>query len=304
MARHNLVFLLGTIVKEPMIQKDKDTGEPKLAIAYLNVIRGYRDIGDRRIFAKYDTPCIMTKEPELIREIDSWKKNDVIEVKGVVATARILKSSVCSHCGTKNRKEGTLVYVNPFFAKKRQHLADEEACMHFLSENREVSNQIFVFGTLVRDPKKLLTKSGLVVTQYQIALNRKYRIRTDPPEIKSDYPWVKAYGDNAISDHERLMVGSEIFVDGCLQERGVQRKSTCASCGEEYEWRDRALEIVPYATEYVGRFRSDEEVEEEKRKRIEQVKNDVLKKKKIMDGTAESEITEDDIAAGIDTEAQ
>ena len=34
-----------------------------------------------------------------------------------------------------------------------------------------------------------------------------------------------------------------------------------AGCGEQYPWKDRAMEIVPYATEYLYNYRDDDEVE-------------------------------------------
>ena len=298
MARHNLAFLLGAVVKKPNIVKDAE-GNPRMALAFLNIVRGYRDVGDKRTLMKSDRPIIMSKEPDVIKEIDRWEEGDIVEIKGTIATTRIKKSSTCDKCGHKNSFEGVMVYVNPFFVKKRYHYDSPEECMKFLSENREVSNQVFVFGTLVRDPKKMAPKVGLIVTQYQIAMNRKFRIRTDAPDIKADYPWVKSYGENAQEDWERLYKGSEVFIDGCMQARGVMRHAICSECGEMYDWKDRAMEIVPYATEYINGYRNDEEIEENRKKRAEQAKNDILKSAK-NPFSSDNDFTEEDIAAGID----
>ena len=182
-----------------------------------------------------------------------------------------------------------------------------------------------MFGQLCRDPKKIKPKEGLIVTQYQIAMNRKYRIATDPVESKSDYPWVKCYGQNAVNDYWRLHMGSEIYIDGCIQARSVQRHAFCgqatdvygkplfddyrnpiikkdslgnpAGCGEQYDWKDRAMEIVPYATEYLSGFYSDEEIEEHKEARRQQKLASAMLNLQMPD---DNEITQDDIDAGYD----
>ena len=138
----------------------------------------------------------------------------------------------------------------------------------------------------------------MIVTQYQIAMNRKYRIRTDPPEIKTDYPWIKAYGDTAEDNWRRLHVGSEIYFDGYLQARNVQRHTKCQGCGNLIEWKDRAIEIVPYenAIEYIGEYYSDEEIEQRENERLRQAREAIF-------GKQQDEVTEEDVRAGIDPTA-
>ena len=95
----------------------------------------------------------------------------------------------------------------------------------------------------------------------QIALNRKFRVKEDPPEIKTDFPWVKSQGTGAESDAKFLMKGSSVLIDGMIQTREFMQKTVCEECGQEYEWPDQAMEIVPYCTEYLLNCRSAEEIE-------------------------------------------
>lgn len=295
MARQNLVFLLGCVAKAPRIVKKDD--EYLYAMVYVNVARGLRDVGDRRKYMKCDNPVIMTRDPACMKEIEKWSEHDAVYIKGMLACKKLRKASFCEYCHTKNSLPGTLVYVNPIFCEKVGHLETDEECLQYLASHREISNQAYIYGTLCRDPKKMVSKeTNLTITQYQVALNRKFRIRTDPPELKTDYPWVKSYGQNAIEDKKRLHVGSEVIVDGCLQARSVQRHAICGQeigddgkpmfygngepvlrqdekgnpigCGKEYTWKDRAMEIVPYDTEYVCNYYDDEEIEENERKRM------------------------------------
>ena len=263
MARHNLSFLFGFVLTAPTISTG--SGGDSYALVYVTVGRGTREVGDHRKYMKCDEVPVMTVNPKLIDEISKWKPYDIVEIKGTVVSKNIKKSSFCKNCGTKHVATGSMVFVNPIDAKFRLRLETEEKCMRYLADNREFSNQAFVFGTLCRDPKKVSPKVGLTVTQYQMALNRKYRERNDPPELRTDYPWVKSYGENALEDRKRLHIGSVVFVDGCLQARSVNRHAKCEACGAAFDWKDRAMEIVPYETEYIKNFYSDEEVEENER---------------------------------------
>ena len=286
MVRENMAFLLGTVSEEPKVQKNGD--EYGWAMVRVTVVRGFRTVGDMRNYLKCDTPLIMTKDEELIKEIEKWKRYDVVSIKGVVSSKMIKKSSYCEHCGMKNVFYGALVYINPIFAEKLWHLENEEECLEYLSSHREISNQIFLFGTLCRDPGKVKSKYDYSITQYQVAMKRKYKIRTDPPEIKADFPWIKSYGENAEEDFKRLKVGAEVYVDGCLQTRSIMRRVYCGQdtdekghpkkdengvpvfkkgpdgktigCGLQYEWKDRAMEIVPYEVEYINGYLTDEDL--------------------------------------------
>ena len=307
MAKENYVHLLGVIQRKPVVQVDGE-GNYRNGLFFLKVIRGPRQVGDNRYTAKYDEPVVMSFDPERVKEMASFEENDVIEVKGVIAVKPIMKSSTCGFCGARNSVQGTLVYVCPLDMFKVKHIESEEEMNTFLNERSEISNEILCFCTLVRDPKKITPKSGLTVTQYQVALNRKFRITTDPPEVKADYPWVKSYGDNAQSDRERLHVGSEIFVDGCLQARGVNRHTVCANCGQRYDWKDKAMEIVPFACEYVNNYYSDADIERMKQEAIEEAKRSVFKTMKNAPSEVELQkddiITDDDLEAGFDTNGQ
>ena len=77
---------------------------------------------------------------------------------------------------------------------------------------------------------------------------------------------MKSYGDIAVNDAMFLQTGSSILIDGYIQTRKFTKKCTCDSCGEVYETNDQAMEIVPYASEYLINCRDVEEIEELKKK--------------------------------------
>lgn len=138
----------------------------------------------------------------------------------------------------------------------------------------------------------------MVVTQYQIALNRNYIITDDPPELRADYPWVRSYGKDASEDKKRLRKDSIVFIDGYIQTRNVNRHSNCAGCNAKYDWADKSMEIVPYDTEYIRNYNTDEEIEKAEKERLEQIKRDIFNRDK--EKAYYDFVTNEDIEAGID----
>ena len=286
MARQNTVMLYGLVAESPLIGKNPDGTE--FAAVHVIVARGKRYVGDGSGKMKCDNPFIMTREEKMVEEIRQWKKNDIVHIKGVISTKTIKKVSHCAHCGAENRFIGALLYINPIFAERQGRVENHDEGLSYLYAHMEVSNQAYVIGTLCRDPGKVKSKYDYKIIQYQIAIGRKYRIRTDPPEVRIDYPWVKSYGENAEEDFKRLKIGAEVFIDGFLQARSVRRYSYCGQdsdekghpkknedgspvfkkdaggkpvgCGQQYEWKDRVMELVPYETEYLTGYLTDEDL--------------------------------------------
>lgn len=280
MAKQNLAFLYGRVAKAPAISKNRETGEYNYGMVYIDTVRGFRAVDDGLNYVKHEYPLLMSKEKEHIENFMGWVENDIVLIKGVVTSKKIKKSSFCDNpdCHdengnpTKNTAYGNLIYITPLYLEKLRHCDSKEVAEEELLKHREVSNCAYVYGQLLKDPKLFTTKRGVKITQYPIAINRKYTIRTDDPSIRTDWPIVKSYGEQALDDKTYLHYQSEILVDGYLQARTVRRKTKCEKCGKIYEWKDHTMEIVPYATEYIKNFRTKEEVEEEQQKTVEEYK--------------------------------
>lgn len=300
MARQNNVFLYGFVEKRPRIVVNKDTQEPVSAMGYIHVVRGVREAHDGKKYMKHDHPLIVSLEPQVIKKMAEWKENDVVYIKGTIASKRIEKKSFCPNCrdehgnATVNSGTGLLVYVNPVFVKHIKSCPDKETAMTDVIKSREISNQVIIVGNLFKEPKYFKAKHGLVITQYQIITNRKFRIRTDDPDIKNDWPWVKSFGEQAIEDRMRLKSGSCVIIDGFLQARKVRRKTKCCNCGQIYEWEDQTMELVPYDTEYVqGTYKTDDDLEAEAGQKAEDIRNSLFNH--LIKDEMEDEMNTDDV---------
>lgn len=261
MAIHNLVINYAQLKQAPQIAIDRNTGIPINGYVVVKTIRADRFIDDGNDSPiKEDYPIIFTTDPAILQEMQTWSKNDMVEIKGTFATRKINKSQTCPKCGTRVEKEGELSYINPIYAKKRAHVSNDDDAHANLVENREISNIAFMLGRICIEPKKIVTAKNKVIVQYPLAVNRKYRNKFDEIDEKTDYPWIKEYGEMAANDLEKIHVNTIVFVDGCVQARTIKRACTCPNCKIKFEWPDKTMEIAPYSVEYVDNYYTDEDI--------------------------------------------
>lgn len=280
MARLNNTTLTGIVVDEPRVSRDPETGEYVHAMVPIRVIRSARNAQDGKMYAVFSDPVIYTREEAQIREIATWKLNDIVMVEGMFATALLNKPSFCEHCGEKNRTLGSFAYVQPIFMRVLHSYGSYDDALQELRLWRGHSNKFQGVGHLGRDPKRLVlqNKRGrkIVVCQYPMVLNRLYYVPSDPVEKTNDFPWVKSYGKHCDEDYFRLQSGSGVLIDGFLQTRHVRRHNVCQACGEAYDWRDSTMEIVPYEVEYLAKCRTQDEADLLQAKRREQSAKDIM----------------------------
>ena len=302
MGRQNIAFMYARVHKEPIISRDKETGEYNYGMVYVDTVRGLRSVEDDVRYVKHDHPLIMSREKEHLDKMSEWKENDIVYIKGVVTTKTINKTSYCPNCtdaegnATKNVVKGNFVYITPIFSEKvKSYGEDKVAAKDDLVNHREIGNQLYVLGTLVKEPKLITTKRGIQITQYPIALNRKFTIRTDDPNIRTDWPIVKPYGERAREDKIYLQLGADILLDGFIQARTVHRKMKCPHCEQEYVWDDHSMELVAYDVEYVSGHKSREQVEAEAQQSVEDLKQKLFDSgyKDTLDDNLRSDDTED-----------
>lgn len=258
MARHNYVSLYGQVTREPTIIKNEETGEYLRGMCPILIARGVRSADT--VTHKYDNPIIMSGNAEQVKRMEEWRVGDMVEVKGAITTKNVIKTKSCDHCGEKNKKNGTVVFVNPIYTGIRERGQSSEQAAELLKERSEISNIAFLLGSLCADPEQYLTSKGAYLTTYQLGITRKFRVQEDSADARSDYPWVKSYGMIAAADIKALKKGALVYVDGFLQTRKIEKNCVCEYCGETFKWPDSSMEVVPYTTEYLRGHYSPEEI--------------------------------------------
>lgn len=260
MGRHNQVNLYGILVKDPKIEYRTNV-KGETVYNYAKILL-YTAIGARQYSSHFKQPedhviPVIVKNSQLVEQIEKekWKKYNIIQIKGVLTTQNVIKKSKCPHCNAiMEYKGGQITYVTPSNLVRVLDTIDSESSIQHIRRNIEISNTIQVVGTLCSDPKNYRKDkdNGEWSIEYQIAINRKYYIKENDPSEKTDYPYVRSYGEQAELDKKLLKQSSSVLIDGFLKARGVRRTSVCENCQEEYEWNDTsAVEIVPYSVEYL-----------------------------------------------------
>ena len=97
MSRLNLGFFYGRVHNAPRISYEEGSKEYNYGMCQLDVVRGFRAVGDDVRYVKHDRLLIMSREREMIENMDTWQENSVILVKGCLSTKKIDKKSVCDN---------------------------------------------------------------------------------------------------------------------------------------------------------------------------------------------------------------
>ena len=270
MGRLNDVRFFGFVTDVPSITKT-DNNEYTRGMMHIGVVRSSRysgESGGEKDRILFDWPLILTNDPMLIRQMEKLKQFDMVELKGMFLTRKIKKVTFCKVCGARNVVEGNICYVRPSFLVRRNIGSEkytEKRAVQEIIANREISNNILILGNLCNDVNYFKDKvSGrhIETSVFQIATDRKYYIKEDDPEVRTDFPIVRSYQKQAVKDRDYLHTGSTVLIDGFLHTREFQRKSICSSCEQEYEWKDNTIEIIPYINEFIANYNSEEEAAE------------------------------------------
>lgn len=254
MAKSNMLDECGVLLNPPKVTENKDK-----ATFILVTTRGRRDTGLKDNNVRWDCIVVATKDAEIIEQISELEALDIVRIKGVVVTKPLPKKTICPHCKTINMYDGLMTYAEPIYLEKIAHANDEDEAKEMVYARREVSNELRIMGNICTDLSKIEFKNT-TICQYQVAIPRTYRIKGSTDDDKTDYPWVKSYGKNAVEDLKRLKKSSLVLIDGCLQAREQTKSCECEQCGNTYEYVDKMLEIVPYETEYIKNYVTDDDL--------------------------------------------
>ncbi len=257
MAKENTVYLYGYVPQNPTVRISTEREFLSGKIIMTTIRRSYIS---EDMFLKgnirWDSPCVFSRNASLIEnQILNVSAGDLIYVKGTLCTKETPKKFRCPNpeCNHVTIKEnGVVVYVDPVFILKAGHCETEQEAFEIMKNMDEISNQVYIMGTLCREPVFYEDGDGKKKEcQFQIASNRNRHILEDEPEKRTDYPWVKSFGKKAEEYAMALHTGSSIFLNGAIETREIVNTILCEECGMEYERPGVSMEIVPYHVEYM-----------------------------------------------------
>ena len=279
MATHNEGRFYGIVEKRPKVFIDdgvyiKGTG-------FITVLKGDRKTGEtvrkgKKGFEKvyeYTPLSIISKDPEILDNMKDWKENDLVLIKAQVITTNVTKKQKCPHCGEVYEKEGAVItYLNPVHVSVEKSFERKEDAIEELKRHAEISNQVTVIGVVCADPISMGDYDECV--KFPLATDRKYFVASDDPETRTDYPYIHCYGEKNIDATKRIMVGTDVFIEGTLRLRKYPPlEVTCQNpvCKKTFTWTDFTMDVVPYAIELLDRYKTDEMLKEESDKEVDDI---------------------------------
>src|SRR3989338_4928206 len=87
-------------------------------------------------------------------------------------------------------------------------------------------NKVILFGNLTRDPELRALPSGMNVCSFSIATNRIYRDREGKKQEQADFHNIVVFGRQADTVAQYLKKGSSAYVEGRLQTRSWDDKTS------------------------------------------------------------------------------
>lgn len=87
-------------------------------------------------------------------------------------------------------------------------------------------NKVMLFGNLTRDPELRALPSGMNVCSFSIATNRTYKDRDGKKQEQTDFHNVVVFGRQADTVSQYLKKGSSAYIEGRMQTRSWDDKSS------------------------------------------------------------------------------
>jgi single-strand DNA-binding protein len=87
-------------------------------------------------------------------------------------------------------------------------------------------NKAILFGNLTRDPELRALPSGMNVCNFSIATNRVFKDRDGKKQEQTDFHNVVVFGRQADTVAQYLKKGSSVFVEGRMQTRSWDDKTS------------------------------------------------------------------------------
>lgn len=87
-------------------------------------------------------------------------------------------------------------------------------------------NKVFLYGNLTKDPEEKALPSGIKVVNFGLATNRTYKDKDGNRKEATEFHNVVAFGKQAELIAQYMKKGRGLFVDGRLQTRSWDDKST------------------------------------------------------------------------------
>lgn len=239
MARENSFTFIGQVVNVPIVLLNEESKNYRITFTLLTVRRNGRK--DYPKINVYD----LTEE-EARNYVQMMRPGVFAIIRGMIATNVVKKPVKCEICG-KISKIDTLhteviSFGKPYVMKEKPDPKDIS----------EFSNRGIILGSLCTEVFRRDGANGGPAAQFQMAISRRYHTKDMKSENRTDYPWVKVFGDTALQSLKRLRKSAQIYASCAFQTRDVMRHVKCEHCENLLVYQERVGELVPHDIEFLN----------------------------------------------------
>lgn len=250
MARENTIRLAGEVCSPISVTVNKTHGTYRVAFNLKTLRRnGRTDFPRVNVFG--------LSEEDAKQIYNDFKIGEFVMVRGMISTKMAKKIIKCEGCGKEYESDTLVTEVIAY--SKPVHLQGKYDAV----ELKEFANNLHMIGSVCSEIQSRQGPSGVSMTQYQIAVNRKFHVKEK--EDKTDFPWVKTFGKQAEDDEKHLKVSSQIYINGAIQTRELAKTLVCDECENQIKYIENVAEIVPQDIEYLNNCIFDEKEETEEK---------------------------------------
>jgi single-strand DNA-binding protein len=244
MARENTITLVGEVSSPITVALNKVHSTYRVSFNVKTLRRnGRTDFPRVNVFG-------LTEE-QARKIFNEFKIGEYVMVRGMISTKMAKKVIKCEGCGKEYESDALVTEVIAY--SMPAHLNGE----YEANELKEFANNLHMIGAVCSEVQSRISQSGVSMTQYQVAVNRKYHVKEK--EDKTDFPWVKTFGRQAEEDEKDLKVSSQIYINGAIQTREVSKTIVCDECESVIKYVENLGEIVPQDVEYLNNCVFDED---------------------------------------------
>lgn len=240
MAKENSVVLVGKITTPPT--QTYTSADNLYHITFIMEVRRKNQHVDFPEVTVYG----LTEEyaAHLVNALNN-SEDAYIMVRGMISTQPKEITTICPHCGKEQKIHILHTSVSTIIMPLLLHGKYSEGDL------TEYANRASVMGIVCKAPAQRLSQNGMLLTQYQIVLNRGLRI-PEQPDFKEDYPWVKSINGCAEESSRHLKVGSQVYITGSLQTREREKTILCSNCNSAVTFHFTVAEIFVKSVEYLA----------------------------------------------------
>ena len=256
MARENTITIVGKVSSPISVALNKVHSTYRVAFNVETLRRnGRTDFPRINVFG--------LSEEQARKIFEEFKIGKFVMIRGMVSTKMVTKVIKCEGCGKEYESEALVTEV---IAYSMPVLLEGEYDANLL---KEFANNLHMIGAVCSEIQSRKSPSGVSMTQYQVAVNRKYHVKEK--EDKTDFPWIKTFGKQAEEDEKHLKVSSQVYINGAIQTREVNKTIVCDECESQIKYIENLGEIVPQDVEYLNNCIFDEhEVKDETKEEIKE----------------------------------